>query len=374
MLAELRAFVANTPRPGAAALGRGEGAVLRQVVLSSAGEAQRLEAGYRLGHAARTGDDAARRILRELLWNAAEEVRRAAGYGLGAGGAAALPVLLGAIGGTHRTPLPHSSPLLRWVDPTQATVVLAVAALGQITEELDAAQTMTAVRTLIEGMERAKAEIVAAVAKGLPGFVRPASTSPHPSPSGPLYFPVIERRRMLAEGCVVLGRLGQRARRLGECEACLIALEALVGYAEGLEVGLEVESYLHGWCVRGNAAAALCRLFSGGSQSVEGWEGEPGIPEVAALTVRSQPPLRTRVGFAALSNTSWVRCVLALQAATEAARPTCADEETAVASAQLALLLAEAGRRAAALLRGRGGGLDGTAAARLLGGGRVAAL
>ena len=179
---------------------------------------------------------------------------------------------------------------------------------------------------------------------------------------------------MLAEGCVVLGRLGQRARRRGECEACLIAVEALVGYAEGLEVGLEVESYLHGWCVRGNAAAALCRLFSGGSQSVEGREGGPGIPEVAALIVRSQPPLCTRVGFAAQSNTSWVRCVLAFQVATEAARPTCADEETAVASAQLALLLAEARRRAATLLRGRGGGLDATAAARLLGGGRVAAL
>jgi hypothetical protein len=257
---ELNAFLLNEDRP-VAELSDEECVELQETVVSSLTEERRLDAAYQLGHATRVGSQAALAALLDDVGDEREHVRRAAFYGFCAGGAPALPALLSVVDRTAKIAL-RPRPELPHVDPAQNNVVFAVHACGQIIPELSDSEADTAVRTVCAAMERASTELQASVDAGVPDWAGPAT--PNPWPAAPLFFPVIERRRTLAEGCTTLGRLGQRARIRGERSTCLLALETLLAHALADEPGLEVESYLNGQIVRANAATSLSRVFSGG--------------------------------------------------------------------------------------------------------------
>ena len=199
--------------------------------------------------------------LAEMLADQGEHIRRAGFHGFCAGGSPALAPLLAVVDGSAGIIL-QPPELLPHCDPTQNNVVFAIHAVGQLIEELSAEDAASAVSTVCAAMEKASAELQATVDAGLPDWAGPAT--PNPWPNAPLFFPVIERRRTLAEGCTTLGRFAQRSRVRGERETCLLALEALLSHALADEPGLEVESYLNGAMVRCNAATGLSRVFSGG--------------------------------------------------------------------------------------------------------------
>jgi hypothetical protein len=258
--AELNSFLLNEERPVAERSDE-ECAELQETVLSSLTEERRLDAAYQLGHATRAGSQAALSALFGAVGDEREHVRRAAFHGFCAGGAPALPTLLSVVERSAGIEL-HPRPELPHVDPAQNSVVFAIHAVGQLIPELSAEEAETAARTVCAAMERAATELQASVDAGLPAWVGPAT--PNPWPQAPLFFPVIERRRTLAEGCTTLGRLGQHARICGEPTTCLLALDTLLAHALADEPGLEVESYLNGQIVRANAATSLSRVFSGG--------------------------------------------------------------------------------------------------------------
>lgn len=274
--AENNAFILGQCPPSTNSLSSAECAKLRKTVMRSASEEARLQAAYQLGHAVRGGGNSAGLALRgltEMFVAHAEEVRRAASHGLCVAGERALPFLLSAIDGTAGFQISPPS-VLPYTDPTQNAVVFAIHAVGQLSHDLDEARAELAVTAVLMAMERALAEIESEASK-LPDWVTPNTANPWPN--APLYFPVIERRRTLAEGCTTLGRFAQRARIRGERSTCLKAVEMLLSVAASEEPGLFVESYINAMAVRGNAATSLCRVFSGGP----GAPKQAGVPSLA---------------------------------------------------------------------------------------------
>ena len=195
-----------------------------------------------------------------MFSNEREEVRRAGSHGLCVAGVDALPFLLSAIDGSAGIAVQKPAGL-PYSDPTQNAVVFAIHAVGQLSQVLTEQEAAQAVDVVCVAMAQASAEIQAEASQ-LPDWVTPATGNPWPN--APLYFPVIERRRTIAEGCTTLGRFGQRARIRNERDVCLKALNTLLSVATQEEPGLEVESYINSLAIRGNAATSLCRVFSGG--------------------------------------------------------------------------------------------------------------
>lgn len=248
--------------------------VLEKLVIDSQSELGRLSSAYTLGYMVATGDNSALMALLALAQGTVERGRRAAWYGLTVGGPLACDALLQL--------LPEMSSELAM----NAAHALGQAAAPVATAE-DHARAVAICHALMARLEHTRSELL----EYSGGFVKLEDTGGTNRPILPDFF-ATDRRRVLAECMASLALLTQHAIRFrsdpnsatGSIEPAKLsaanralavaAAEALLPLLLEPEPGAAFPSYMAPECCRWNAANALLRICSAGTEGVS----RPSVP------------------------------------------------------------------------------------------------
>lgn len=250
-------------------------AVLEKLVVDSQSELGRLSSAYTLGYMAAAGDESALVALLALAQGTVERGRRAAWYGLTVGGPLACDALLQL--------LPEMSSELAM----NAAHALGQAAAPVATAE-DHARAVAACNVLMTRLQHTRLELL----EYSGGFVElEEDTGTTNRPILPDFF-ATDRRRVLAECMASLALLAQHAMRFrsdpnsasdstqtarvsaANSALAVAAAEALLPLLLEPEPGAAFPSYMAPECCRWNAANALLRICSAGTEGV----GRPSVP------------------------------------------------------------------------------------------------